>query len=639
MLHEPPRYVTEQDYGSPALSSTHLENQAFDSNEYTYPGSPNHPATPSYNGSYQNSPYTNFSDLEFDGHIGILDEINQEYDPSDYDAPGSGSHSNLLTFGDYSGNGPQVSVSLTPPTRDNGNPYENTFDHSSPASSNGVPDAESDSRSRASSVSSSHYLPSSPPNDMTHGFESLGFGSPHWNQPHLPGDGLSPPSHKPPSPPQLLIPENSLSNEITNDRTPVINAPDGDGGLMNGPQLHIVPATPVSGGLGQTAPFMNNTLQGTYLTSFVLSSSDHLTGPSPPTWNTEATPQNNLYDRRGYNDHSALQTSNIDHYLAPQPPRIRSKSDTANRPLSWEMGSMESSSSTQRGGVNLNDILPSNGNQSQPMAHPSSAGPYQTSFNQQASPPPLQNYHSYSGGDTQFLSPDMAFGAPSLRRARSDGGRAGGHRHSRSEGGISYPPSAHSDFIARTAANSGGMQYLHPTETLPSIRGHHRRSSSGSRDRGIQGSSAGFGGHSAPGSARASPYPSPSGSPSLNYDPLPPMVPISVSGMGRGRPVSLPAYGAAALGVPSGGISALNGMGSGPTLEQQAIIDMNNANSLMVSKQNVTTTATAEASEKRRKTDANFVCPVPGCGSTFTRHFNLKGMSSHSGRVLWYADM
>jgi krueppel-like factor 4 len=32
----------------------------------------------------------------------------------------------------------------------------------------------------------------------------------------------------------------------------------------------------------------------------------------------------------------------------------------------------------------------------------------------------------------------------------------------------------------------------------------------------------------------------------------------------------------------------------------------------------------------------NFLCPVPGCGSTFTRHFNLKGMSIHlrSGPLL-----
>jgi hypothetical protein len=50
-----------------------------------------------------------------------------------------------------------------------------------------------------------------------------------------------------------------------------------------------------------------------------------------------------------------------------------------------------------------------------------------------------------------------------------------------------------------------------------------------------------------------------------------------------------------------------------------------------VRKQNVTTHATSEASRGRRKGEAAFVCPVPGCGSTFTRHFNLKGhLRSHN---------
>ncbi|KAI0311032.1 hypothetical protein OF83DRAFT_1069511 [Amylostereum chailletii] len=50
-----------------------------------------------------------------------------------------------------------------------------------------------------------------------------------------------------------------------------------------------------------------------------------------------------------------------------------------------------------------------------------------------------------------------------------------------------------------------------------------------------------------------------------------------------------------------------------------------------VAKVNVTTSATADASMKRRINDAKFMCPVPGCGSTFTRHFNLKGhMRSHN---------
>ncbi|KAJ8088477.1 hypothetical protein PM082_022550 [Marasmius tenuissimus] len=44
-----------------------------------------------------------------------------------------------------------------------------------------------------------------------------------------------------------------------------------------------------------------------------------------------------------------------------------------------------------------------------------------------------------------------------------------------------------------------------------------------------------------------------------------------------------------------------------------------------------TTGRTAKASHKRRKQEASFPCPVPGCGSTFTRSFNLKGhIRSHN---------
>lgn len=46
---------------------------------------------------------------------------------------------------------------------------------------------------------------------------------------------------------------------------------------------------------------------------------------------------------------------------------------------------------------------------------------------------------------------------------------------------------------------------------------------------------------------------------------------------------------------------------------------------LQVEKRLVTTTATQTASAIRRKNDAVFKCPVPGCGSTFTRRFNLRG--------------
>lgn len=49
-----------------------------------------------------------------------------------------------------------------------------------------------------------------------------------------------------------------------------------------------------------------------------------------------------------------------------------------------------------------------------------------------------------------------------------------------------------------------------------------------------------------------------------------------------------------------------------------------------VERQHVTTPATELASQSRRKNKAPFVCPVEGCGSTFTRQFNLKGhLRSH----------
>jgi len=92
----------------------------------------------------------------------------------------------------------------------------------------------------------------------------------------------------------------------------------------------------------------------------------------------------------------------------------------------------------------------------------------------------------------------------------------------------------------------------------------------------------------------------------------------------------MPAYGASSYDIPPGGIGELsqqlNGGGNlsdmGPPLGGKPV---STSSGVPVSKPNVTTTATAEASERRRKTDANFACPVPGCGSTFTRHFNLKG--------------
>ncbi|KAF8320900.1 hypothetical protein DL93DRAFT_2045099, partial [Clavulina sp. PMI_390] len=52
---------------------------------------------------------------------------------------------------------------------------------------------------------------------------------------------------------------------------------------------------------------------------------------------------------------------------------------------------------------------------------------------------------------------------------------------------------------------------------------------------------------------------------------------------------------------------------------------------MQVEKQHVTTQATKNASRVRRRNEAVFHCPVPGCDSSFTRKFNLRGhMRSHT---------
>ncbi|GHJ89182.1 hypothetical protein NliqN6_5584 [Naganishia liquefaciens] len=59
--------------------------------------------------------------------------------------------------------------------------------------------------------------------------------------------------------------------------------------------------------------------------------------------------------------------------------------------------------------------------------------------------------------------------------------------------------------------------------------------------------------------------------------------------------------------------------------------DGGRASSNKIPRAKVTTPATEVASRGRRTSDGLFECPVPGCGSTFTRQFNLKGhIRSHN---------
>lgn len=271
-------------------------------------------------------------------------------------------------------------------------------------------------------------------------------------------------------------------------------------------------------------------------------------------------------------------------FLFPGPnPRIRSKSDTSSslRPSFWDsslmtheqLRSINSSAIDDTGTVNLSDVLPQHQQQAQ---HYSSTS---ASFSNSPHPQQYNFGHPTSNPNTtsnmNYLSPDAM--AVNLRRSKSDSGSRPTHnRLSRSEDmSLHYPPSSHTELINR--------QYLFPQETVQSIRSHHRRTSSGSRCGGDV---------SVRPSPYPSPYPSPSASPRVRYEDLP-----NVSLAGRTpsmlRPDSSPAQ-----------IATLN-----------------------VTKPTVTSERTAGASHRRRKQDAHFMCPVPGCGSTFTRSFNLKGNS------------
>ncbi|EGO24847.1 hypothetical protein SERLADRAFT_438446, partial [Serpula lacrymans var. lacrymans S7.9] len=193
-----------------SLQETEAVYNDFDPYDFAHLQSPPFPHTPSYNGSYQNSPYSNHSDLSYDpADFPLFDDDQQldDYDPSEYDPPNS---SALLMFdGPFALDHPHVSLSLTPAPIDRH--HHSPFDYSSP-SSNGGNDDNNQPRSRASSVSSSRNpnpLSSSTRLDMAHNFENLHFESPAWPPSQLPADRTMSPPRKPQSPPQLLIPDSA----------------------------------------------------------------------------------------------------------------------------------------------------------------------------------------------------------------------------------------------------------------------------------------------------------------------------------------------------------------------------------------------------------------------------------------------
>ncbi|KAF7789610.1 hypothetical protein EIP86_000556 [Pleurotus ostreatoroseus] len=366
-------------------------------------------------------------------------------------------------------------------------------------------------------------------------------------------------------------------------------------------------------------------------TQYTDQSQNYYTGSNP------SSPGMSFANPNASDSAPAAEHSRHQQFLVPQIPvaRSRSLSDTSLRPPIWNTTPMAAASgSAIVDTVNMNDVLPGPGSASPSPSpapgqrHPTSAGPHQTTFGNTLIPSqyPYGNANPMARPQpsmpTDFLTPDI--GAAQLRRVKSDSVRPQfGHRQSRSED-IRYstslasttagfpPPGAMSQEYLRMNSN---RQFLHPTQAVIPIatRSGHRRSSSTSRERPMGWSSAAS-------SARASPYPSPSASPRPGYGPLPG---ADYSPLGR-----MAQLGMGPDGLGLGGMVP-PGVGDGPFVNVAG--PGQPEHKIAVSKVNVTTPSTADASQKRRKQPANFQCPVPGCGSTFTRHFNLKGhLRSHA---------
>jgi hypothetical protein len=237
--------------------------------------SPPIPHTSSYNGSYY-SPYSQHSELSFSGDdIQLQDFSNSmdDYQPLDYDAPNQPSLLMFTSDSDY------MSPHFSPNDRSTRSP----FDHSSPSSNasaadeNNLAHLDDLRRSRPSSVASNYPSPALPPSPqptfhpsprLSTNFGNMTVHTPTWNTDPLPQ--IAPnlntqPVHKSQSPPRLLMPDGQQQQQ-QQQNIPIINAPLNDDDVMDGPQLCIVPASPVGGGdVGRAnVPFQNTLNQGEF---------------------------------------------------------------------------------------------------------------------------------------------------------------------------------------------------------------------------------------------------------------------------------------------------------------------------------------------------------------------------------------
>ncbi|KAG8787245.1 hypothetical protein FRC15_009644 [Serendipita sp. 397] len=525
----------------------------------------------------------------------------------------------------------------------------------SPASSVGGLDVERP-RSRASSISSSHGpMPSLTVGPMGEAFDKLGFDSVDsdimWRnqqQQQQQQQGVA----KAQSPPSLMIPSDGPSSTLQipsfgSHHQATLGAGLNTGALggLSAPGINILPATPVSGGAGAAhVPFdtvlknLNDRRQHQHQQQQQQQQQQHSSSPSnvmnlvgdnssepmhstsfaaPATTSRPSTPvpaSSSSSGTFGTNNYPFVPSSSaaVNTYQFPSIGSSNPLSPATAQALDNFLATPGSSNHRPRA-LSDTSIRPTMTTvESHPIMPPFLGGPPSlTSSPGHFSPslsshtPPLSsmgrslaNHRSNSFGassdmgvhfnpshDAAFNGLDVGLGAD-LRRARFDTR----HRPSRSEDFRAASPFQPPDYLAPSSAYGQSYGYVGQVRShdslmagVPSSIGparHGRRLSSGSPYPDQRSGSVS--------SARPSPYPSPNGSPSHMHQGLPPNG-LEDDHMGGPNPWS------------------------------------------KVERQQVTTPATAKASEGRRKGEASFVCPVPGCGSTFTRHFNLKGhLRSHN---------
>ncbi|THH07163.1 hypothetical protein EW145_g3580, partial [Phellinidium pouzarii] len=353
----------------------------------------------------------------------------------------------------------------------------------------------------------------------------------------------------------------------------------------------------------------------------------------------------------GLDNTNINRNGNDGNFLVPinQNPRSRSKSDTSARPPIWQMGvgafggdqvqGQNQAQDQTQGQGQFDDVFGSEASlysqqlqQQRQQQHQEQMTRLSASHAAASFGPPASGSSGFNvdisnngaSGNNNFLSPDYEFrggvSAADLRRVRSE---SHGHRRNAlsadmkpiylDAGNALHPPSSQQAFISRNLGNtfltpgSGGLGGGMGRSVGISAGGAHRRSLSGGSGHGHA--------HSRSLSRErvslsASPYPSPHASPRMNTNEQLPDI-FSFPGSAGSDSGNIPVH---VMGVDAQGR---------PTVQSQVPIQ--------VVRQNVTTHATADASQRRRRTEANFQCPVPGCGSTFTRHFNLKGhLRSHN---------